>query len=793
MSRPININETLTFSPSAYVSSTAASITNQTNPVGKGSNNTTYAQVNLTTGSGATTEAIWSFDCSSIPAGVTITSVTCSCKCSINTTTSSRVTTRQAQLYSGTTAKGSAYNVANTTTAFNITCGSWTRAELQNARIRLYAVRGTSNTSTNYYFRFYGATLSVTYSIQGIEYEIISTLGTDAVDSISPAGQTYVTEGNNYELYVYANSLDNISITDNGTDVTSSLVRHNTVAETNTFTGIPTSFDSTDSVYDSVYNSNNPSNGLTAYNSSTRCCVYVAQTAYAEGKLVYNFDCSSIPANAIITSVTCQAGASCYSSGQYFNTRTLQLYSGNTAKGTAVTITGNGSTSATHNIDGGSWTRAELDNIKIVAYVARGSDTTQASFSFFGATLTVNYTIPIENPYYWTYTLSNISADHTIILTNAIIEIPEEDPQYDYYPITVSSINATTDPGRGTTRVVEGTNRTITIYPDDPQITLVTDNGTDITNQLVQHGGTIPNPTVATATGASYGFTLNSSTGYYVSQNTGVASSAAVCRVTFNLPVTCLVTIQYINYAEGTYDYGIFGNIDTALGTTYTADSNAYRVLSSSSDNSASAQTLTYNMLAGEHYIDIKYRKDSYTDSNNDSLQWKIASIEPLETNNYYTYTISNIQEAHSLIFIFGDVTYYFVSSSGTGVKLFPDGSMVQLPGDFYSLTIVPDDYSYEVSVSDNNADVTSQVQRKEEEITKDGNTYTVVNYIYKLSNIQATHNIVVQATANNPFYVRVGNSWVKASKVYVRSGNQWSEVQDYDGILDLTQVYRKG
>jgi len=36
----------------------------------------------------------------------------------------------------------------------------------------------------------------------------------------------------------------------------------------------------------------------------------------------------------------------------------------------------------------------------------------------------------------------------------------------------------------GTTRIIEGSNQTITIYPSDPQLTLALDNGVDITSQL---------------------------------------------------------------------------------------------------------------------------------------------------------------------------------------------------------------------------------------------------------------------------------------------------------------------
>ena len=152
---------------------------------------------------------------------------------------------------------------------------------------------------------------------------------------------------------------------------------------------------------------------------------------------------------------------------------------------------------------------------------------------------------------------------------------PEEDPTKVFYPIVISSINAITSPSKGTTKIESGTSRTVKIAPTDPILTLALDNGVDISSQLVGHGNAIQTPTVATVQGASYGFNLNSNTGYYTSTNTGVADSAAVCRVTFNSPVRCLVTIQYINYAEAGNDFGIFGNIDTALSTSNTIDTNA--------------------------------------------------------------------------------------------------------------------------------------------------------------------------------------------------------------------------
>ena len=316
------------------------------------------------------------------------------------------------------------------------------------------------------------------------------------------------------------------------------------------------------------------------------------------------------------------------------------------------------------------------------------------------------------------------------------------------------------------------------------------DNGVDITNQLV---GGIPDNTysVSTASGASYGFNLDTSTGYYVSTNSGQSNSAAVARVSFNLETDCTVTFTYINYAEATYDYGIFGRIDTALSTTSTADSNPYLSCSTNTYNSASEQTLTYEMTSGTHYIDVKYRKDSYEDANNDSLQFKV-DLQATGVGGDYTYTLSDVTQKHSLIFIFGDVNYYFITSSGSNAKLYPDGQQVILEGDKYKLVIVPDDYGAVVTLTDNDVDVTSSLEYAES-IDKDGNT--VSNYIYRLTNINASHTLVstCSSTSQKLIYVKINGVWTPCTKVYKKINGSWVEQDNeyWSTILPSTSTYR--
>lgn len=795
MSRPVTIQDTLTFNPTGYTgNSNLTAGTGDYVPSNgyhsySGSASTSNSARWTTSSTSTVGYVYYTFNISGIPSNATITSVSCIAKIWLNNT--SRVSNTTIRLYTGTTAKGSSSTFSTTSTSNTVTLNtgnSWTVSEVNNIRLRFGGQKASSN--SNGYIYFYGADLSISYSFNGTEYEIISTLATDAVDSIDPAGQTWIVEGNDYELTINGDSVDGIKVLDNNVDVTDLLVYRQPESQgsvSKTADSFTTGFSggSNMNFYTASGTTGNNFNyavGHTAENPGTGSTVWTyvkenngstSNTGYAD----FVFDFSDIPVNASITGVDVKCYGAVESSGQSTSHADITLFSGNTQKGTMQKFTSSTNSIITIN-DPGTWTREELQSAKLRFAVGYYGG------RIFGITWTVSYAVESANGY-WTYAITSVSADHTIIVKDDIIEIPDEDPEYDYYPITISSINATTTPGKGTVRLVEGSNQTITIVPQDPSITLILDNGQDVSNRLVTVPGPQPTYTVSTAPGVSYGFTYNNSTEYYVSNNKGVDKSAAVCVVHFNLPVRSLVTIQYINYAEATYDFGIFGNIDVPLNGTYKPasgsmpDSNYKLACNTSSYNSSSVQTITYEIPSGEHDVYIKYSKDDATSSNNDTLQFKISDIQELEANNYYTYTLTNIQEQHSLIFIFGDVTYYFVNSSGTNARLFPAGQMVQLPGDTYRITIVPDDYSYSVSVSDNGVDVTSSVERKEEQITKEGVTTMVVNYIYTISNIQATHNIIVSCSASTSesLYIKISGAYVKVSKIWKKADDRWNEV----------------
>lgn len=400
--------------------------------VGKGHNNTTTTSNYYSGGSG--TIAVWTYDVpfTNIPSNATINSLYMLINGHAESTSQSSEY-MCARLISGSTNLSDELNFKNVgtsnstqTVTANVTP---TIAQLENLQVqcRLGYYGGAIN----------GATIYLEYEVSGVYYTYSTTISGDmtisvvignvttyTVDASSNVSRVTVTpttqiqaEGSNAEVRFDTTTLNNIIVYDNGIDVTNQLVAHTASGSSSTETYIPSSFDNVNSSYDSVYSTNTTDHGLTSHTSTTRCCVYANTANGSESYLYYNFDCSNIPSNAIITSITCQVGASCYSGGSYFSTHTLQLCTGTTEKGTAVTTTGNGSTSAVQTVNGGSsWTRAELDDIKIRFKIVR-SQTGDASFSFFGATLTVEYTLPATT--YWTYTISNLQTDHTVLVVSA--------------------------------------------------------------------------------------------------------------------------------------------------------------------------------------------------------------------------------------------------------------------------------------------------------------------------------------------------------------------------------------
>jgi hypothetical protein len=66
-----------------------------------------------------------------------------------------------------------------------LTPGTWTTSELTNIKLRIGAQGSTSGNQTRYVY-FYGATLTINYSVSGWQYTITAT-SSDAGATVTPA------------------------------------------------------------------------------------------------------------------------------------------------------------------------------------------------------------------------------------------------------------------------------------------------------------------------------------------------------------------------------------------------------------------------------------------------------------------------------------------------------------------------------------------------------------------------------------------------------------------------------
>lgn len=151
----------------------------------------------------------------------------------------------------------------------------------------------------------------------------------------------------------------------------------------------PNSYDTSKSVFSGV--PTNPDNAYTTYDDGNYASYYLVTGANAKTYIYYTFDLSTIPANATIKTVSCTASAFVTDgTTTRIAIKQLQLFSGNTAKGTPSDF----STASTYyELDTGTWTRQELDDLYLRVYVQRGTQRTTSSYMVrvIGADLTIEY------------------------------------------------------------------------------------------------------------------------------------------------------------------------------------------------------------------------------------------------------------------------------------------------------------------------------------------------------------------------------------------------------------------
>lgn len=127
--------------------------------------------------------------------------------------------------------------------------------------------------------------------------------------------------------------------------------------------------------------------GYTNADSTTYTRLNVTASRTAE--IYFTFDVSSIPAGATISSVTANGKARVSSTTRITNT-VMQFYSGSTAKGDNTAFASTTATKRT--LSPGSWTRTELNNLRLKVGGTASSSSSSKRIDFYGADITITYT-----------------------------------------------------------------------------------------------------------------------------------------------------------------------------------------------------------------------------------------------------------------------------------------------------------------------------------------------------------------------------------------------------------------
>ena len=386
MSRPVNITSAVTVNIASFSGITGSVSSGNTNPPSYGVNssaNTTSHAVFSGTSNSSSGYVYYNFDTISIPSNATINSVSCVARGRVSSTYGCYAAF---QLYAGSTPKGSATNF-NTTevSACTLTTGTWAASDFQDPKLCI-TVRRASRWLTGS-AHFYGATLTVNYSVNGTEYEISFNNQSSDVTTV-PSETQYVAEGGSQGIvFNEISDLADVAIEDNGTDISSSLVAGGTGSYTYTISNIQA--DHTISIND-------------------------------VGGTFYTVNATSNYTGATVSPTTKQI-------------REVRSHT--------ITITAQN-----------AYEFRVLDN---------GADVTSSV---------------VSDGSNFTYTVSNVTAEHNIVINEA-----------EKYLVTASSRYAGTTISPASSYVYSGQSITLTISGFSAK-NRVKDNGTDITSSLVQSG-----------------------------------------------------------------------------------------------------------------------------------------------------------------------------------------------------------------------------------------------------------------------------------------------------------------
>lgn len=180
---------------------------------------------------------------------------------------------------------------------------------------------------------------------------------------------------------------------------------------TKTVTLVPFDYNGLSGMTVNATGSNNVTYGYTDTSSTTYARFTISQST--TGLVYYKFDTSIIPSDATINSVTAKAKAKVSSTTRVTDTK-CQLFSGSTAKGANVTFASTQATTVTLDC-GTGWTRADLNDLRIKIGGTGSSSTSSRRIDFYGAEVTVTYTVPTYDITVQNSTGATVTANPSVV------------------------------------------------------------------------------------------------------------------------------------------------------------------------------------------------------------------------------------------------------------------------------------------------------------------------------------------------------------------------------------------
>ena len=350
------------------------------------------------------------------------------------------------------------------------------------------------------------------------------------------------------------------------------------------------------------------------------------------GYVYFLFDTSSIPAGATITSVTARGKARVSNTTRVTNT-VMQLYSGTTAKGSNRTFAS--TTASTQTITAGSWTRSELNDLRLRVGGTASSSSSSRRIDFYGADVTVTYTVT-------TYTVS-ATGDGTL------------DP----------SSSTEVASGGSYTLHISGLSSTPTVTDNNVDVTSQLTTSTEETTTLIPNGNTVTTFTASNitnayndATNSTYAdLTLaGSSTGtlYLDMSDISIPSGATITAV------SCQVTLQF-NANSSTS--GFTSSCQMYAGST--AKGSSYQWVSSGSNVAKNTYTLTIGSWTANEINNARFYLTATNSARSTSRHIYVYGVSfsvTYESDGVtYIYTISSVTGNHTIV----------VSAGGSSTKLY--------------------------------------------------------------------------------------------------------------------------